>query len=155
MIKTFGLFLLFSFLPNSFQAIERLDGTTWIVDEYFEDGDYLHQEYSFDRVDDSTFIHSTLAKPHPDSCLRLLSENRLIFTEAKVRCETKDTSLHLKCITEAKNIYFDYDYKLHGNQVKMRDAWVYLNDTTFKYIIGQRKAGKFTKIYMETLLKRK
>ncbi len=152
------IYILISFLcltACSESAIERLNGTTWVVNEYFADGDYLYQEYSFEKINDSTYKELTFNKSKPNDNLKLLSTHLLIATSDGIRCETKDTSLNLRCSTDKNDIFFDYDYVLHGENVKMRDAWIYKDDSTFVYKIGKRKDGEFVGLFMQTDLKRK
>lgn len=125
------------------------------MSEYFEDGDLLHQEYTFKQLNDSTMEQVTRAKSQANSPLKVISTTKLIITENGIKCHAQDTSLHLICYTKGKSIYFDYDYKLHGKHLKMRDAWIYMNDSTFTMMIGQRQNDEFTKLFMETKLIRK
>jgi hypothetical protein len=155
MLKILIFSLLLLFVGEAKHTLERLALNTWVVDEYFDDGDYLYQEYSFIKIDDTTFIHKTFAKKAEQSELMFLSESRLILSGNKVKCSTADTSLHLKYTFEHRNIYLDYDYVLHGRNATMRDSWIYQNDSSFNFIIGEWDGNKYTKIYMETPLKRR
>ncbi len=154
-MKSFIILLLLAFSVSNNVAIDRLVGEVWYVEGYFEDGDYLYQEYEFSKENDSIYLHKTFAKKSKYSELYLLSENRITISQNALHCDLEDTTLNLHITTQDRNIYFDYDYTLHGKNLKMRDSWIYEDDSTFRFQIGEWDSEKYLKIYMDTQIIRK
>ena len=54
-------------------------------------------------------------------------------------------------ITENKNVWYTYTY----GETTITDCWEYINDTTYKFIVGDYKNDTWETIYLQTTFKLK
>lgn len=143
--------------PNPLNIFEPLMGGKWLVEGTWENGGKFKQEvvleWGLDKKIVKVKTYGTIDQATNAYGLRnegirawSLSDSTIQFWEFDVFGGITEGT----CQSEGRNIYYDYDYQ----GLALRDAWNYINDDTYEFVVGSVKDGKMDKVYQKSTFRR-
>ncbi len=130
-----------------------LDGTTWLADGNWGNGQKFKQEATFEMVlADKTVMVTSKGFTNQEQTeygVRNIGYRQYDPATGIIRFWEFDVFGGVtegEAIVDGKDIWYQYQY---GESV-VTDAWEYVNDSTYKYTVGEHDGSEWKAVYLET-----
>ena len=152
--------LSFFFLTNTatsqsdpLAVFANLDGTTWLAEGSWGNGHKFKQEATFEMVLADKTVKVTSKgftnQEQTEYGLRNIGYRQFDATSGTIRFWEFDVFGGVtegEVLIQGKDIWYQYQY---GESV-VTDAWEYVDESTYKYTVGEHDGSDWKAVYLET-----